>query len=79
MACRWCHLLRPVLGAILITCCGRRQPDVEFWLVYGVLFIAMVTFALAGLTGILSSTPRSRAPACCAGWWRIHASCCRGS
>jgi branched-chain amino acid transport system permease protein len=54
----------PVLGALLIT---LMQSGVSLmsnsWLVYvGVLFIAMVTFAPAGLTGIvLEHTPIMRA------------------
>ena len=54
----------PVLGAILITV---MQSGVSLmsnsWLVYvGVLFIAMVTFAPAGLTGIiLEHAPIARA------------------
>jgi len=54
----------PVLGAILIT---LMQSGVSLmsnsWLVYvGVLFIAMVTFAPAGLTGIvLEHAPIARA------------------
>jgi branched-chain amino acid transport system permease protein len=54
----------PVLGAVLIT---AMQSGVSLmsnsWLIYvGVLFIAMVTFAPAGLTGIvLAHTPVARA------------------
>src|SRR5262249_2637746 len=54
----------PVLGAILITLLQRGVSLMSnSWLVYvGVLFIAVVTFAPTGLTGImLEHTPIARA------------------